>query len=105
MIGDNITKIIPSIPKFGKWQEIIFVEGSSHDRTWEKINNLKFKIKNVGFRTIKAYRQRGKGKADAVWLGFGLLSPGPSDAKGGRFFRYRSLSMDVPTISCRTGYD
>lgn len=74
----NIAKIIPSIPKFGKWQEIIFVEGHSTDHTWSAINNLQFTIykqtpnsKNINFkRTIKAFKQKGKGKADAVWLGF-----------------------------------
>ena len=33
----NIPKIAPSIPKFGKWQEIIFVEGNSTDNTWSAI--------------------------------------------------------------------
>jgi hypothetical protein len=74
----NVTKIIPSIPKFGKWQEIIFVEGHSTDHTWSAITNLKFLISNQNSnsnksnskRTIGAYKQKGKGKADAVWLGF-----------------------------------
>jgi len=60
----NIPKIIPSIPKFGKWQEIIFVEGHSKDKTWDKIKNEERKRKNV--ITLK---QNGKGKADAVQLG------------------------------------
>ena len=61
----NIPKIIPSIPKFGKWQEIIFVEGHSTDSTWEKIKNEERKRKNV-----VVLKQKGKGKADAVWQGF-----------------------------------
>lgn len=61
----NIPKIIPSIPKFGKWQEIIFVEGNSTDKTWEKVKNEERKRKNV-----IVLKQKGKGKADAVWLGF-----------------------------------
>jgi len=73
--GGNIGKIIPSIPKFGKWQEIIFVEGGSSDHTWDKIMNEKFKITNKSQNSkskiqIKAYKQTGKGKADAVRLGF-----------------------------------
>jgi hypothetical protein len=60
----NIPKTIPSIPKFGKWQEIIFVEGHSKDKTWEKIKKEKKKRKNV-----VALQQAGKGKADAAWLG------------------------------------
>lgn len=60
----NIAKIIPSIPKFGKWQEFIFIEGHSKDKTWEEIIKQSKKYKNV-----KAIKQRGKGKADAVWQG------------------------------------
>jgi len=74
----NIKKIVPSIPKFGKWQEIIFVEGNSTDHTWSAISNLKFLISkqipnsnDKKFkRAVKAYKQTGKGKADAVRLGF-----------------------------------
>jgi hypothetical protein len=70
----NIAKIIPSIPKFGKWQEIIFVEGNSTDNTWGKITNLTLLRQGFGRAgkslKIKAYRQTGKGKADAVRLGF-----------------------------------
>lgn len=61
----NISLIIPSIPKFGKNMEIIFVEGNSKDNTWQKILMEKKKYKNV-----KAFKQIGRGKADAVWLGF-----------------------------------
>lgn len=60
----NIGKIIPSIPKFGKFREFILVEGNSTDRTWEKL--LKIKDKN---HSIKIFKQKGKGKADAVKLG------------------------------------
>lgn len=61
----NIAKIIPSIPRFGKWQEIIFVEGNSRDKTWNTIKDEEKKQKNV-----KAFRQTGRGKLDAVKLGF-----------------------------------
>ena len=76
----NIAKIIPSIPKFGKSQEIIFVEGNSQDKTWEriKIEELRFKnaakhkssIINHKSLIVRAYKQTGKGKADAVRMGF-----------------------------------
>lgn len=65
----NIAKIIPSIPHFGKWQETIFVEGHSKDRTWEEINKQISKSTNKQIK-IKAYKQSGKGKLDAVKLGF-----------------------------------
>lgn len=61
---ENIPKIVPSIPKFGKSQEIIFIEGHSKDKTWEKIKAEERKRKNV-----TVLKQVGKGKADAVKLG------------------------------------
>lgn len=63
----NITKIPSSIPKFGKWQELIFVEGHSSDNTWSRLSELPKKFSKL---KIKIYKQRGKGKADAVRLGF-----------------------------------
>lgn len=57
----NIKYIPKSIPKFGKFQEIIFVEGNSSDETWKAINKLK---------NVKIFKQKGRGKADAVRLGF-----------------------------------
>lgn len=65
----NVPKVTAAIPRFGKWQEIIFVEGHSHDNTWKEI---KKQILTGGKRrfNIRAYKQRGKGKADAVRLGF-----------------------------------
>lgn len=66
----NIPKIIPSIPKFGKRQEIIFVEGNSDDNTWEKIKEQTLLHQSFGkSRRVTALKQRGRGKADAVKLG------------------------------------
>jgi len=70
----NIPRIIKSIPKFGESQEIIFVEGNSTDKTWEKIQEIidyRKKIKD-DFKKIKAFKQKGKGKADAVKLGLSM---------------------------------
>jgi len=55
----NIPAVVSSIPKFGKSQEIIFVEGGSSDNTWNEIIKTK----------AKAFKQKGKGKANAVRLG------------------------------------
>ena len=69
----NIDKIIPSIPKFGKWQEVIFIEGNSQDKTWEKI----VKVTNQATRPslkLRRARQSGKGKADAVWQGLRMAT-------------------------------
>lgn len=60
----NISKILPSVPGFGKSREIIFIEGNSGDRTWEEIRKVKAKNRNV-----RAFKQTGEGKADAVRLG------------------------------------
>lgn len=61
----NIANIVKSMPNFGKWQEIIFVEGGSKDDTWNEITKIAKKNKNV-----KAYKQKHTGKADAVLTGF-----------------------------------
>jgi len=66
----NIENIVKSIPKFGKSQEIVFIEGGSKDKTWEVIVKQVEKYKNNKFVQVKAYKQKGKGKADAVRLGF-----------------------------------
>jgi hypothetical protein len=49
--------------------EIIFVEGHSKDQTWETINKVKNKYRDL---KIVSARQPGIGKADAVWKGFDL---------------------------------
>ncbi len=48
--------------------EIIFVEGHSTDGTWEEIQRITKKYKDS--KNISCYKQEGKGKADAVRLGF-----------------------------------
>jgi ubiquinone/menaquinone biosynthesis C-methylase UbiE len=63
----NIENAILRTPAFGKWQEFIFVEGHSSDGTYEEM--LRVKEKYPGTR-IKVAIQPGKGKADAVRLGF-----------------------------------
>jgi glycosyltransferase involved in cell wall biosynthesis len=81
----NISNIVKSIPRFGKSQEIIFVEGGSSDNTWEKINKIVNKSNNLSkisntknnsstHLAIKSFKQKGAGKADAVRLGFSKSS-------------------------------
>ena len=60
------------IPKFGRSQEIIFVEGNSTDDTWQKIEEIAEKYKND--YTIITAKQEGKGKYDAVKKGFSLAT-------------------------------
>jgi ubiquinone/menaquinone biosynthesis C-methylase UbiE len=63
----NIAKIIERTPKMGSMTEIIFVEGHSTDDT---LNTIKSVVRNYPQRNIKVFQQTGKGKGDAVRLGF-----------------------------------
>ena len=64
----NIENAVMSLPNFGSKQEIIFVEGHSIDGTWEEIQRIKLKYGNR--KNICSVIQKGKGKGDAVRLGF-----------------------------------
>jgi glycosyltransferase involved in cell wall biosynthesis len=63
----NVEPAVRRIPRFADDIEIIFVEGHSKDGTWEEIQRV---IAAYPSRDIKAIRQPGKGKADAVFAGF-----------------------------------
>jgi hypothetical protein len=64
----NIENALKRFPDLGCPTEIIFVEGHSTDGTWEEILRVSALYKDR-FR-ILAVQQPGKGKADAVRLGF-----------------------------------
>jgi hypothetical protein len=64
----NIEDAITRIPDFGKFVEIIFVEGNSTDNTWDVIRETQQKYANT--HNIKILQQPGKGKGDAVRAGF-----------------------------------
>lgn len=64
----NIENIIKRLPDFGLNQEIIFVEGHSSDGTLEEIKKIVEKYKDK--KNIKCAVQIGRGKGDAVRLGF-----------------------------------
>ena len=64
----NIAPAIERLPSLGRSTEVIFVEGHSSDDTWERIEQLCDHY--AGPFRLKRLRQSGKGKADAVWLGF-----------------------------------
>jgi len=66
----NIRNAIAGIPKMGCKTEIIFVEGGSKDGTLEEIKAVVEECKNDSSFDIKYFIQSGKGKADAVRLGF-----------------------------------
>ncbi len=64
----NIAAIVARMPRFDGDTELIFVEGGSSDGTWEEIQRVIGEYK--GPMRISAHRQSGRGKADAVRLGF-----------------------------------
>jgi len=64
----NIRAALDRIPVLGKRTEIVFVEGNSKDDTWEVIQKELALYK--GPHIVKAMKQPGKGKWDAVFTGF-----------------------------------
>jgi SAM-dependent methyltransferase len=63
----NIEAAFQRIPQMGRHTEIIFVEGHSKDDTYSAIEQA---IKRHPEWDASLFRQSGKGKADAVRLGF-----------------------------------
>ncbi|MEK7254095.1 MAG: bifunctional class I SAM-dependent methyltransferase/glycosyltransferase family 2 protein, partial [Bacteroidota bacterium] len=63
----NIEAIFQRVPDMGGGTELIFVEGHSSDDTYQAIEKT---IKNYPDKHVKLFRQTGKGKGDAVRLGF-----------------------------------
>ncbi|HYX26733.1 MAG TPA: glycosyltransferase [Thermoanaerobaculia bacterium] len=71
----NVPSILARTPEMGAGTELIFVEGHSQDGTWEAIQR---EIAAVAAahpeRRLKAFQQTGRGKGDAVRLGFSEAS-------------------------------
>jgi len=67
----NIPAAIERIPAFAPDIEYIFIEGHSTDNTWAEIE--KAKAAHPG-RKIQIARQTGRGKGDAVRLGFSMAT-------------------------------
>jgi glycosyltransferase involved in cell wall biosynthesis len=65
--GGNIADIFARLPWMGKETELIFVEGHSTDDT---VARIEAEIKTHPERKSRLLHQTGKGKADAVRLGF-----------------------------------
>jgi ubiquinone/menaquinone biosynthesis C-methylase UbiE len=63
----NIEEIFRRTPEMGSGTELIFVEGNSSDNTYEAIEKA---IAAHPERRCKLFKQSGKGKGDAVRLGF-----------------------------------
>jgi 2-polyprenyl-3-methyl-5-hydroxy-6-metoxy-1,4-benzoquinol methylase len=63
----NIKNILDRVPDLGKSTEMIFVEGHSSDNTYDTIERL---IGELPESKCRLFRQPGKGKGDAIQLGF-----------------------------------
>lgn len=63
----NIADILRRVPILGSRTQLVFVEGHSTDNTYETIETLMAQHPD---KDINLYRQTGKGKGDAVRLGF-----------------------------------
>jgi len=81
----NIESIIRRTPSMGSKTEIIFVEGLSNDETYTSIKDA---IAKFPEKYCKLYRQTGKGKGDAVRLGF--------DKANGDILMILDADMTVP---------
>lgn len=64
----NIEAALQRLPSFAGPTEVIFVEGHSSDGTWEEVQRV---VAAYGTRMkLSAFQQTGRGKSDAVRLGF-----------------------------------
>jgi ubiquinone/menaquinone biosynthesis C-methylase UbiE len=63
----NVGQIFERVPDMGRGTELVFVEGHSNDGTYEAVQQAMAKYPH---RRCKLIRQTGKGKGDAVRLGF-----------------------------------
>lgn len=70
----NMAAIIARTPKMGPHDELIFIEGGSKDDTWKVIQDLVKKNESNSERKIFAAQQSGKGKGDAVRLGYQMAN-------------------------------
>lgn len=68
----NVQAAIQRTPVMGSETELIFVEGGSTDGTWEAIQSAIADYQ--GPLKLRAFQQTGKGKGDAVRLGFSKAS-------------------------------
>lgn len=68
----NVRAALQRIPVMGAWTEVIFVEGNSRDDTWDAIQREIAAY--AGPLRVKALKQPGRGKWDAVRTGFAAAS-------------------------------
>jgi len=90
----NIEEIFRRTPEMGRGTELIFVEGNSNDNTYEEIEKA---IAAHPERRCKLFKQTGKGKGDAVRLGYQNAS--------GDIFMILDADMTVPPEDLPRFYD
>ena len=66
----NIEDALRRLPDLGPATEVIYVEGHSNDGTWEEIQRVKALWDGRDGLRVRAVQQTGRGKVDAVRLGF-----------------------------------
>lgn len=81
----NIQDILKRVPALGCRTELVFVEGHSNDNTYETIEKS---INESDEGKCRLFRQTGKGKGDAVRLGF--------DKANGDILMILDADMTVP---------
>ena len=64
----NLENALLRMPRFGREQEIIFVEGNSTDDTWTRMQEIYEQYRHLF--TLRVLQQDGKGKGNAVRNGF-----------------------------------
>ena len=90
----NIDEILRRTPEMGRGTELIFVEGNSSDNTYEVIEKT---ISAHPEKRCKLFRQTGRGKGDAVRLGYQNAS--------GDIFMILDADMTVPPEDLTRFYD
>ncbi len=91
----TIASIIPRLPSLPCPIEIIFVEGHSRDNTWQAIQDVMKAYQ--GPIQLKAFQQTGKGKNDAVRLGFSKAS--------GQLLTILDADLTMPPEQLKQFYD
>jgi SAM-dependent methyltransferase len=91
----NVAAAIARTPVMGSGTELIFVEGHSSDDTWAEIQRA-LRVYD-GPLTLRAFQQTGKGKGDAVRLGFAHAS--------GDVLMILDADLTVPPEDLPTFYD
>lgn len=90
----NVQPAVERVPAFCDDIEILFVEGGSSDGTWDEIQRV---IEARPDLNIKALRQTGKGKGDAVRAGF--------DAATGDILMIQDADLTAPPEDLPKFYD